>query len=94
MPQDDILLNLALFRENLQKMMNPKVLEKFVEFLDATGHEDSSMLHRYKWFVENGENGADCRYARMAKDFFLQDHADGAAKAIIWLYHNWARGYE
>jgi len=92
--RDQVLLNLATLRENLRKLMNPSILKKFAEFLDATGEEDSSMLQRYKWFVEKSENGADCRYAVLAKEFFLNDQADGAAQAIIWLYHNWAKTYE
>jgi len=92
--KDHILLNLAKLRENLNKMMKPEILQKFADFLSATGNEDHSMLERYKWFCENSENGPDCKYAAMAKQFFLQDQADGAAKAIIWLYHNWAKSYE
>jgi len=88
------LLNLAQFRENIQKLMKPEVLEKLAEFLEATRYEDSSMLTRYKWFVENGENGAACKFALLAREFFLKDQADNAAKAVIWLYHNWAKTYE
>ncbi len=92
--KDQAMLNLAVLRENLRRMMYPEVLKKFAEFLESTGNQDESMLQRYKWFVENSENGADCRYAAMAKDFFLKDQAEGAAQAIIWLYHNWAKSYE
>lgn len=92
--REQVLLNLAVLRENLRKMMNPKVLKHLANFLEATGEEDSSMLQRYKWFAENSENGADCRYAIMAKEFFLKEQAEGAADAIIWLYHNWAKSYE
>ena len=91
---DDTMLNLATLRENLRKMMNPEVLKQFADFLEATGTEDSSFLTRYKWFCERGENGADCRYAVMAKEFFLKDQAEGAASAINWLYHNWSKHYQ
>jgi len=91
---DQTMLNLAIFRENLRRMMNPEVLKQFANFLEATGTEDSSFLTRYKWFCENGENGADCRYAVMAKEFFLKDQASGAASAINWLYHNWSKHYQ
>ena len=91
---DQTMLNLATLRENLRKMMNPKVLREFADFLESTGKNDQSFLNRYKWFIENGENGADCRYAVMAKEFFLKDQAAGAAKAINWLYHNWSKHYE
>jgi len=92
--KSEVLLNLAVLRENLRRMMNPKVLTQFAAFLEATGEDDSSMLQRYKWFVENGENGRDCKYAILAREFFLKDQADGAAQAIIWLYHNWAKHHE
>jgi hypothetical protein len=92
--KSEALLNLAQLRINLQKLMKPEILAKLAEFLEKTAYEDSSMLERYKWFVENGENGADCKYASMAREFFLKDQAENAAKAIIWLYHNWARNYE
>ena len=91
---DQTMLNLAILRENLQKMMNPDILKEFANFLEATGKNDESILSRYKWFAENGENGVDCRYAVMAKEFFLKDQANGAAKAINWLYHNWSKYYE
>jgi hypothetical protein len=88
------MLNLATLRENLRKMMNPEILREFANFLEATGSDDNSLLTRYKWFCENGENGANCRYAVLAKEFFLKDHARGAAQAIIWLYENWAKFYK
>ncbi len=93
-PADRVLLNLATLRENLKKMMNPEVLKEFANFLESTGNDDHSMIQRYKWFIENSENGADCRYAAMAKEFFLKDQADGCAQAIIALYHSWAKSYE
>jgi hypothetical protein len=92
--KDQVILNLATFRENLKKLMNPAVLKKFAEFIESTGQGDESMLQRYKWFAENSENGENCRYAVMAKEFFLKDQADSAAQAVIWLYHNWAKTYE
>ena len=91
---DRVLVNLAALRENLSKLMNPEVLKVFANYLDATGNSDGSMLSRFKWFVENSENGADCKYAAMAKEFFLKDQATECAKAIIWLYKNWAKHYE
>lgn len=91
---DRTMMNLATFRENLRRMMNPEVLKHFADFLEATGTEDNGLLTRYKWFVENGENGADCRYAVMAKEFFLKNEAENAAKAINWLYNNWSKFYK
>ena len=79
--------------ETLKILLQPEVLNKFADFIEITGN-DSSMIERYKWFAENSEEGSSCRYARMAKDFFLRDHAGAVAEAIVWLYHNWAKEYE
>lgn len=91
---DETMLNLANLRENLRTLMNPEVLKHLADFLEATGQDDNALLARYKWFCEKGENGANCRFAVVAKDFFLQDEAPGAANAINWLYHNFSKFYE
>jgi erythromycin esterase-like protein len=89
------MMNLSQFRDNLRQLLNPEVLRHMADFLEATGsQDDNNMLARYKWFCENGENGPDCRYAVMAKEFFLRDQASDAAKALNWLYHNWSKHYE
>ena len=75
---------------SLQKMMSPEILAKFADFLESTGG-DNSLIERYEWFAKNSENGTDCRYARMAKDLFIAEHADKTAEAIKWLYENWAK---
>jgi len=91
---DRTMMNLAVLRENLQKMMEPQVLTKFADLLESMNNETNSgsLLNRYKYFVE--KNGTDCRYAMMAKEFFLNDNAESCAKAINWLYHNWSKNYE
>ncbi len=91
---DLTMLNLATLRENLKKMMTPKVLSKLAELLEVTDNPDSSMLERFKTISNASEFGGDCRYAQAAKEFFLQDQAEAAAKAINWLYHNWSKTYE
>ena len=90
--QDTTMLNLASLRTNLQKLMKPEILSKLAELLEVLGKDQGSYLERYQFFVS--KNGTDCRYAMMAKEFFLQDNADGCAKAINWLYHNWSKTYE
>jgi hypothetical protein len=92
--RDQVLLNLAVLRENPKKMMHPEVLRYFADFLTATGEDDNTMLDRFKFFAEHSEHGTDCSYAVAAKQFFLRDQACDAAKAIIWLYHNWAKSYD
>jgi len=91
--EDNTFRTLANLRDHLKAYLKPEILKKLVEFVDATGG-DNSMIERYIWFSENSENGADCRYAKMAKEAFLQNNAKGVAEAIIWLYHNWANQYE
>jgi hypothetical protein len=90
----EALMSLAKFRKNLRALMDPQVLEHLAKFLESTGEEDHGMLERYEWFSENSENGPDCRYALMAKKFFLRDQATDVAETISWLYHNFANTYE
>ena len=89
---DGTMMNLSVLRENLQKMMDPKVLAKFADLLDSMNNENGSYLDRYRYFAN--KNGSECRYATMAKEFFLKDNAEACAKAINWLYHNWSKFYE
>jgi hypothetical protein len=88
------MLNLASLRENLKKMMKPKILSEFAKFLEVTENENGSMLERFKGITESSEHGGDCHYAQLAKEFFLKDQAEACAKAICWLYKNWACHYE
>lgn len=89
---DRTMLNLAALRTNLKVMMDPKILEKFAELLVALGDDSGDYLSRYEFFVR--KNGRECRYAQMAKEFFLNDYGQSCADAINWLYHNWSKYYE
>ena len=89
---DRTMMNLADLRENLQHMLKPEVLDKLVDLLGEMNSDNGTLLNRYKYFVQ--KNGVDCRYATMAKEFFLNDHAADCAKAINLLYHNWSKNYE
>lgn len=76
--------------------MKPEILKALAEFLEHTAYGDnidSSLVERYQWFCENSENGPDCRYAAMAKTFFLEDQAVNVANDINWLYENWSKFY-
>ena len=96
MPQDDTLVRLSQLRKSLKGFMRPEILSKLAEFLEKTsyGDDNSSLVERYEWFCNNSENGPDCRYAAMAKNFFLMDQAEDTAKVINWLYHNFSSVYE
>ena len=91
--RDTTVGNLAILRENLCALLDPRVLQALADFLAATADPqgESSMLARYKWFAARGP---DCRYAAAARDFFLKDQSAATAAAIIWLYHNWAKALE
>jgi hypothetical protein len=93
MDDSDVLLRIATLREDLKELLKPEVLNKLVDLVEDCGPENS-MLERYKYFCEHAENGKDCRYAAMAKKFFLEDKADQVAKDIQWLYENWAKFYK
>jgi hypothetical protein len=86
------LMNLEALRQNLQKLMDPKVLDHFASLLEAMNNENGSLLERYQFFAN--KNGQDCRYAVMAKEFFEKDYASDCATAINWLYHNWSQEQE
>lgn len=90
---DEAMLNLGALRENLNKMMRPEILQEFARLLEATDSPNGSMLDRFKHFHER-KTGEKCRYSELAKEFFLRDDAQGCAKAICWLYRNWAKEYE
>jgi hypothetical protein len=92
MTDEDILLVLSNFKEDINRFTDPEVLKKFLDFREALGGERNSFVTQYKYWIE--KNGSDCRYAAMAKNFFLQEQAEKVAAAINWLYHNWSKFYE
>ena len=96
MPQDDTLITLSKLRQHLKIYLRADILKHLAQFLEITANaaDDGSLIERYQWFCNNSENGPDCRYAAMAKDFFLRDQAKGVAKTINWLYHNFSKRYE
>ena len=91
---DNVMYKLAEFRDNLASLMDTQVLGKLAEFLTDTISEDVEALSKYKWMVENSVDGLDCKYAAVAKNFFLENCAENAAKTICWLYNNWAKMYD
>jgi hypothetical protein len=94
MPKDENLIILSNLRNQLKELMQPENLTKLADFIENTSWGDGSLLDRYKWFCENGEKGSDCRYAAMAKNFFLVEQAEKVANIINYLYHNWSKTYK
>jgi len=91
-PRNETLLKLAALRESLIEFAKPKVLSKLIDLAEALGTERNSFVKQFKFWSE--KNGEDCRYAAMAKQFFLNDQAKTVAKEINWLYHSWSKHYE
>ena len=91
-PRNDTLLKLASLRDSLTTLVKPDVLKHLVDLAQALGTDRNSFVKQFKFWVE--KNGEDCRYAAMAKQFFLQDQAENVAKQINYLYHNWSKHYE
>ena len=91
--KDNTIKTLVSLRKSLKAYLTPEILQKLAEFIEKTGN-DNSMIERYVWFSENSEDGPDCRYAKMSKEFFEKEYAKGVAEVVIWLYHNWAVNYE
>ncbi|MHA2069417.1 MAG: hypothetical protein ACXABY_34075 [Candidatus Thorarchaeota archaeon] len=89
------MLNLHALQQNLKQMMDPQVLQKLTELLEACSSSASgTLLERYEYFRSHSEEGGDCKYARLAKEFFEKDEARGCADAINWLYENWSQNYK
>ncbi|MHA2248484.1 MAG: hypothetical protein ACXADY_26290, partial [Candidatus Hodarchaeales archaeon] len=78
---DQVIDVLVRLRKALKSYLDPKVLGKLADFLENTGG-DRSMIERYIWFSENSEEGSNCRYAIMAKEFFLKENAKDVARTI------------
>jgi len=91
-PRNYTLLKIASLRDTLLPFVQPGVLKRIVSLAETLGTDRNSFITQFKFWIE--KNGEDCRYAGMAKTFFLEDQAKHVAKEINWLYHNWARFYE
>ena len=91
-PRNDTLLKLAFLRESLLKFTKPQVLKKIINLQEALGTDKNAFIQQFKFWIQ--KNGTDCRYAAMAKQFFLEDQATRVAEQINWLYHNWSKFYE
>ena len=87
-----VLLRLAALRDSLITYANPEFLKKLLDLCEALGTDRNSFVKQFKFWLE--KNGEDCRYAAMAKNFFLADQSEIVAKEINWLYHNWSKFYE
>jgi hypothetical protein len=90
--QDNNLVRLGKLQESLKSLMNPELLSKLADLLEAMGNDKNSFLKQFNFWLE--KKGKDCRYAEIAKQFFVEEQAEGIAKQIIKLYHDWARYYE
>jgi len=89
---DETICKLADLKMSLESLMDPKLLSKLASLLEAFGGRGRSFAEQYKFWVE--KNGPDCRYAAMAKEFFLKENSENVAKVIIELYNDWAKHYE
>ena len=89
MKEDDALIVLNRLRTVLEELLVPEVLNKMVELQEELGDKDG-LLNRYDYLSEHAENKKDCRYARMAKHYFLEEHGDNVISLIKWLNDNWA----
>lgn len=90
--RDQNLIKLANLRDNLLDLMQPEVLGKLANLLESMGGDRGAFVTQFRtWVTKNGE---DCRYAAMAKRFFLEEQSEKVAMAICDLYHSWAKTYE
>ena len=85
---NDPLLALHALKKVLHHLMQPEVLEKFVELREHL--EEGNMLDRYAYFLKESELKEDCRYTKMAAHYFLEEHGENVINLIRWLNDNWA----
>lgn len=85
--ESDMLLVLSRLRGSLDALLKPEVLEGLVELKEVLGG-DNDLLARYDWFSNNSEFGKDCRYAKMARHYFLEENGDNVIRLIKHLYDN------
>ena len=84
----DPLLALHALKKALHNLMQPEVLEKFVEL--RANLEEGGMLDRYAYFLTQSEQKEDCRYTKMAAHYFVEEHGENVINLIRWLNDNWA----
>ena len=86
----DMMISLNKLRKTLNELLQPEVLDKMVSLLEELGGDNPScMLERHEWFVENGQYGELCPYAKMAKRLFLSENSDNVIQLIEWIHENW-----
>lgn len=85
---DDPLLALHELKKELLAFMQPEVLKKAAEMLELLG--DGGNVDKYEYFLNHSELRGDCRYAQLAKEFFLKEDGETAKELVGWLYKNWA----
>jgi hypothetical protein len=76
-------------RKILDELLKPETLNQLVKLKEELGDE-KGMLARWEWFTNNRAEGADCHYAKLAKDLFLRNNGDNVITLICWLNDNWA----
>jgi hypothetical protein len=89
MEENDMMLVLERLRSSLDDFFKPETLDGFLKLREALGG-DSGLVARYKWFSENSELGSNCRYAKMAKHYFLEENGENVIMLIKYLYDNFA----
>jgi len=89
MVEQDALVVLNRLRSALDTLLVPEVLEKLLELKEELGDENG-MLNRYEYLSEHAEYKEDCKYTKMSKHFFLEEHGDNVILLIKWLHKNWA----
>ena len=89
---DDALININRLRKTLEQLMKPEVLSAFADLLEEIGKGgESSLPAKYEFFSKNSTEGTKCRYSKMAKHYFLEQHGDSVVELIRWLYNNFAK---
>ena len=71
---DENLIRLSRLVKQLRDLMRPEVLSNLAKFIESVGDSETTLVEKYDWFCHNSENGSDCRYAKMSRNLFLNQH--------------------
>lgn len=89
MPDTDALIVLNRLRRALDTLLVPDVLDKLLSLREELGNDDG-LLNRYQYLSEHAVERENCRYTKMAKHYFLEEHGDNVISLIKWLHENFA----
>lgn len=81
---------MAKLKYHLQEILSDEVISILKELLSEL--QKTNHLERHAFWVK--KRGEDCRYAKLSRKFFEEDHAERIAKVINYLHDHWSYKYK